>query len=60
MKRRDHPDALIHKVVYENPLSFWKGCARWQPWPEPAAVPAESREPKATSAGRPSKRVGVG
>ena len=33
MKRRGHPEEVIRKVVYDNPLAFWRQCARWQEWP---------------------------
>ena len=33
MKRRGHSDAVIRKVVYENPLAFFTQCSRWQAWP---------------------------
>jgi len=33
MKRRGHSDAVIRKVVYENPLAFFTQCSRWQDWP---------------------------
>ena len=29
MKRRGHSEAVIQKVVYDNPLSFFKQCRRW-------------------------------
>ena len=32
MKRRGHSEEAIHKVVYENPLSFFRQSARWQEW----------------------------
>jgi hypothetical protein len=32
MMRRGHPEAAIRKVVYDNPLAFWRQCARWQEW----------------------------
>jgi predicted metal-dependent TIM-barrel fold hydrolase len=32
MKRRGHQEETIHKVVYDNPLSFWRQCARWEDW----------------------------
>jgi hypothetical protein len=32
MKRRGHPESVIRKVVYENPLTFFRQCARWQEW----------------------------
>jgi hypothetical protein len=40
MKRRGHAESAIRKVVYENPLTFFRQCARWVEWPreEPAAV----------------------
>lgn len=33
MKRRGHPEAAIRKVVYENPLAFWRQSKRWVDWP---------------------------
>ena len=47
MRRRGHPEALIRKVVYDNPLSFWRQSNNWQEWPpEPslngAAEPARA------------------
>jgi hypothetical protein len=36
MKRRGHPEGAIRKVVYENPLTFFRQCKRWQEWPEEA------------------------
>src|SRR5262249_12621152 len=32
MKRRGHGEDEIRKVVYENPLTFFRQCARWQDW----------------------------
>ena len=32
MKRRKHPDSLIQKVVYENPLAFWRQSNNWKEW----------------------------
>ena len=40
MRRRGHDEALIHKVVYENPLSFFSQCARFEYTPRGA--PAEA------------------
>src|SRR5262249_9367731 len=34
MKRRGHPEEIIGKVVYDNPLNFFRQSARWQAWPE--------------------------
>ena len=33
MKRRGHPEADIRKVVYENPLAFWRQANNWREWP---------------------------
>ncbi|HEV3144418.1 MAG TPA: TatD family hydrolase [Gemmataceae bacterium] len=33
MKRRGHPESLIRKVVYENPLAFWRQANNWKEWP---------------------------
>lgn len=32
MKRRGHPEAIIRKIVLENPLNFFRQCVRWQDW----------------------------
>ena len=29
MARRGHPEAAIRKVVYENPLNFWRQANNW-------------------------------
>ena len=34
MKRRGHAEEVIRKVVYDNPLAFWRQCGRWQNGPE--------------------------
>ena len=45
LKRRGHPDSVIRKLVYENPLSFWRQCARWQEWPvEEVAAKKKAKE----------------
>ena len=28
-----NPESAIRKVVFENPLTFFRQCARWQDWP---------------------------
>jgi predicted metal-dependent TIM-barrel fold hydrolase len=33
MRRRGHGEAVIRKVVHDNPLAFWRQCSRWQDWP---------------------------
>lgn len=35
MKRRGHLEAVIRKVVLENPLAFFRQSKRWQEWPLP-------------------------
>jgi len=40
MKRRGHPAETIRKVVYDNPLSFWRQSVRWQEWGPPPAAKA--------------------
>src|SRR5882724_3782190 len=32
MKRRGHSEETIRRVVYENPLAFFRQSARWQDW----------------------------
>jgi predicted metal-dependent TIM-barrel fold hydrolase len=34
MKRRGHAEEAILKVVYDNPLAFFRQSARWQEWDE--------------------------
>ena len=29
MRRRGHPEAAIRKIVYDNPLTFFRQSARW-------------------------------
>src|SRR5262245_3682462 len=53
MKRRGHPESVIRKVVYDNPLAFWRQCRRWQEWPE-------ETEPRVTAEERGSANGGVG
>ncbi|MSU79427.1 MAG: metal-dependent hydrolase [Gemmataceae bacterium] len=33
LRRRGHPESTIRKLVYENPLNFWRMSNRWQEWP---------------------------
>jgi hypothetical protein len=44
MKRRGHPDSVIRKLVYENPLTFWRQSARWQEWPVEETAKAKKME----------------
>src|SRR6266404_139790 len=32
MKRRGHAEEIIRKVVYDNPLTFFRQSSRWQEW----------------------------
>jgi predicted metal-dependent TIM-barrel fold hydrolase len=47
MKRRGHSEQMIRRVVYDNPLSFFSQCTRWQPWPKEGAdgSPGKSARP---------------
>jgi predicted metal-dependent TIM-barrel fold hydrolase len=51
LKRRGHGEETIRKVVYENPLAFWRQSNRWQEWETPAARPKEEKKVKAQPAG---------
>ena len=44
MKRRGHPESEIRKVVYDNPLAFFRQCSRWQEWD--AEKPAKRKKEK--------------
>ena len=43
MKRRGHSEAAIRKVVYDNPLAFFRQSNRWQEWPAEAAKEEKAR-----------------
>ena len=43
MKRRGHSESAIRKVVYENPLAFFRQCARWHEWETEDAQPLPAR-----------------
>lgn len=32
LKRRGHPDSVIQKIVYDNPLAFWRQARNWKDW----------------------------
>jgi hypothetical protein len=36
MRRRGHSEASIRKVVYDNPLAFFRQSVRWQEFASPA------------------------
>jgi predicted metal-dependent TIM-barrel fold hydrolase len=42
MRRRGHSEAAIRKVVYDNPLSFFRQSVRWQEFASPADVERKS------------------
>jgi predicted metal-dependent TIM-barrel fold hydrolase len=46
MKRRGHPTETIRKLVYDNPLSFWRQSARWQEWRQTPRVAAIREAPE--------------
>jgi hypothetical protein len=49
MKRRGHPESAIRKLVYENPLAFWRMSNRWVEWPvEQPSHQGQSQERVAT------------
>jgi predicted metal-dependent TIM-barrel fold hydrolase len=45
MRRRGHSDEVIRKVVYDNPLAFWRQSARWEEWETPDAKSEKTAEP---------------
>jgi predicted metal-dependent TIM-barrel fold hydrolase len=44
MKRRGHTESAIRKVVFENPLTYWRQANNWKEWPaeEKPAQPAKA------------------
>ena len=47
LRRRGHPEAAVRKLVYDNPLAFWRQSKRWQEWPaEHAAAPSANGSPE--------------
>jgi uncharacterized protein len=32
MRRRGHPEGLVRRVVYDNPLAFWRQARNWREW----------------------------
>ena len=49
LKRRGHGEDVIRKLVYDNPLKFFRQANRWQEW----APPAEAEAGKNGSARKP-------
>ena len=38
MKRRGHPEAVIKKIVHDNPLNFWRQANNWKEWPPEPSI----------------------
>jgi predicted metal-dependent TIM-barrel fold hydrolase len=56
MKRRGHPESLIRKLVYDNPLAFFQQSVRWQqPAVTEGTVNEERRDKTAALAARAIK-----
>ena len=52
MRLRGHPESLIRRVVYENPLKFFSGSRHFDfTPPEPAAGPSADRMAAGPQAG---------
>jgi uncharacterized protein len=41
MRRRGHGEDVNRKVVYDNPLTFWRQSRRWQEWAPARAAQAD-------------------
>ena len=52
MKRRGHAESVIRKLVYENPLAFWRQSNRWVEWPKEEKVEVKEAKGKMVGAGR--------
>ena len=53
MKRRGHSEVAIRKVVYDNPLAFFRQSRRWQDWDE------EKKEQNLTQSRQDAKKAGA-
>jgi predicted metal-dependent TIM-barrel fold hydrolase len=53
LKRRGHGDDTIRKIVYDNPLAFWRQSNRWQEWETEPKIQAVAAT--APTKGRPVK-----
>src|SRR5437660_10568314 len=60
MKRRGHPAEAIRKVVYENPLAFFRQSLRWQDWPDDDSATAARPAKSAGSTRRAAQPTRVG
>jgi predicted metal-dependent TIM-barrel fold hydrolase len=55
MRRRGHPEELIRKLVWENPLAFFRQSVRWQEPGLPGGPDATAEPRKARAGARPVK-----
>src|SRR3989454_8526349 len=44
LKRRGHPESVARKIVFENPLAFWRQCVRFQEWESYGMTAKKSEE----------------
>jgi predicted metal-dependent TIM-barrel fold hydrolase len=61
LKRRGHPESVIRKVVFENPLAFFRQSVRWQDW-EPTSIslqPAANTPRPGTQLRPPQRKMKV-
>jgi predicted metal-dependent TIM-barrel fold hydrolase len=56
MKRRGHPESTIRKVVFDNPLAFFRQSRRWQEMP---VETKDSAPPVSRAARTPEALAGV-
>ena len=55
MRRRGHPESTIHKIVYDNPLAFFRQSVRWSN--DPIWSPkAEEETPRSTGQAEQPRR----
>src|SRR6185369_16548646 len=52
MKRRGHAEETIAKVVYDNPLRFFRQCLQWEDWPEAGAKKEAAPDQRPAKAAR--------
>jgi hypothetical protein len=52
MKRRGHKEEVIRKLVYDNPLAFFRQANRWQEWAGEEATPRPRTEVARVAAAR--------
>jgi uncharacterized protein len=50
MKRRGHGEADIKKVVYDNPLAFWRQANNWKEWPPEPSLNGQAAPQSAKAA----------